>query len=407
MKKLLSLFMCIILCAAAGCGDVNDADEKKKLAPRADLLECDEYDRGVYLKPLWYTREVYNETVLFVGLEDEAPLLYPVSEIVSVRSYGLDVTYAEGEDYIVEDGKLKRTADSSMPYMEIDEYYRTTPDPRVEIALTAKALSEHGFSGRRYLAYGESDTFTSRQVAVTYRHDAPYDGPVPAGKSEKFKNFFDKLEAGEKPTVHFYGDSITVGCNASGTEYGGNVSPYAETWSRMTTGWLEDNYKKKVKYINTAYGGYSTADALSHFEKDVLAYESDLLVLAFGMNDGGLDPYEYRFAHESLIQRYREKNPSSEVLFVSPMLPNIESDWLMNQGKYAAELLELEKEYDFVGVADVTEMHEYFLSAGKRYRDFTGNNVNHPNDFIIRLYAQTVLKTLAGDDFCLEKWTAK
>ena len=29
----------------------------------------------------------------------------------------------------------------------------------------------------------------------------------------------------------------------------------------------------------------------------------------------------------------------------------------------------------------------------------TGNNVNHPNDFIIRVYAQAVLTALLGNDF--------
>ena len=33
----------------------------------------------------------------------------------------------------------------------------------------------------------------------------------------------------------------------------------------------------------------------------------------------------------------------------------------------------------------------------KRYYDGTSNNVNHPNDFICRLYAQTILYTLCGD----------
>ena len=61
--------------------------------------------------------------------------------------------------------------------------------------------------------------------------------------------------------------------------------------------------------------------------------------------------------------------------------------------------MKLEEKYDFVGVANVTEMHKAMFDAGKRYRDLTGNNINHPNDFVVRLYAQVILKTLLGQDF--------
>ena len=32
----------------------------------------------------------------------------------------------------------------------------------------------------------------------------------------------------------------------------------------------------------------------------------------------------------------------------------------------------------------------------KDFVDYTGNNINHPNDFMVRLYAQTFVQTLVG-----------
>ena len=32
----------------------------------------------------------------------------------------------------------------------------------------------------------------------------------------------------------------------------------------------------------------------------------------------------------------------------------------------------------------------------------TGNNINHPNDFVARLYAQVILKTMLGGEYCDE-----
>ena len=49
-----------------------------------------------------------------------------------------------------------------------------------------------------------------------------------------------------------------------------------------------------------------------------------------------------------------------------------------------------------VVVADMTTFHEALL-AQKRYCDMTGNNVNHPNDFLARAYAQVLFQTVVGE----------
>ena len=97
-----------------------------------------------------------------------------------------------------------------------------------------------------------------------------------------------------------------------------------------------------------------------------------------------------------MVCRFKDFNPNGEVVLVAPMLPNVETDWLKNQPLFAEKLYELEREYSFVSVADMTQMHWDVLATGKRYRDMTGNNINHPNDFIARIYAQVILKTLLG-----------
>ena len=46
----------------------------------------------------------------------------------------------------------------------------------------------------------------------------------------------------------------------------------------------------------------------------------------------------------------------------------------------------------------MTAVHERLLER-KNLRDTLSNNVNHPNDFMHRVYAQVALKTLLGDEF--------
>jgi hypothetical protein len=85
------------------------------------------YSLEKYLLPIWQGDTVYNETVLFVGEEDVAQLLYPIKEIVSVYDYGLQTEYFVNKDFIIDNGKIKRVKGGNMPYIPIDEYYLTEP----------------------------------------------------------------------------------------------------------------------------------------------------------------------------------------------------------------------------------------------------------------------------------------
>jgi hypothetical protein len=48
---------------------------------------------------------------------------------------------------------------------------------------------------------------------------------------------------------------------------------------------------------------------------------------------------------------------------------------------------------EHVGIVDMTHMHMDLLKK-KRFKDMTGNNVNHPNDFLARVYAQSILEVM-------------
>ena len=83
------------------------------------------------------------------------------------------------------------------------------------------------------------------------------------------------------------------------------------------------------------------------------------------------------------------------------MLPNKEVGFhpgnsiLGNQKNYLSALLEFEESMEGVAVADVTSVHEHLLTR-KAFRDMSANNINHPNDYVHRVYAQVVLQTLFG-----------
>ena len=75
-----------------------------------------EYTLEGYTAPLWKQSVIGNETVMFVGKDDVAELLYTPTEIISVRSLDMKTEYTEGEDYIIEGKTIKLTENTSIPY---------------------------------------------------------------------------------------------------------------------------------------------------------------------------------------------------------------------------------------------------------------------------------------------------
>ena len=127
-----------LLCGAIACGSTPPPTQPpstepegyvKQLAPQKEWINATTWGDELmeaYLRPYWYTREVYNETCTFVGESGEATLMYEPTLVHSVRSYDLSTTYLEGIDYEIVGRKIKRIPTGSMPYWGIEEYYRPT-----------------------------------------------------------------------------------------------------------------------------------------------------------------------------------------------------------------------------------------------------------------------------------------
>lgn len=418
MKKFaiaLTAMMALAACCA-GCNGGNPPEgETGKPTPLPDppsppveeeWLEYRKYDLKTYLTPFWEGEKVYNETLWFAG-EDGlfAPLMYEPDEIAAVMSYDLKTVYKEGVDYIFEKGskELVLTEESAIPHMTHDEYYLKSPNNSVPVPCL-----KGGF-----LYFSEGPDISMRQVAVTYRHTDEAHWKLPRVESARFPRTFEKLERGEEIKVLFYGDSITVGANSSGFS-GVDIAPHAETYPEMVRSYLRARYPAAtVLYENTAAGGTDSfwgagvaggaaggieAAEGDHFAVRVLDKDPDLLFIAFGMNDGP-SVTSYKTNIRTMISRVREKNPDVEIMLVSSMNANEESAFYNKDfGAFEDALIELSEEFG-VGVATVYSTVSSLYDMGKRFRDWTGNDANHPNDFMARVYAQTIVYSLFGADY--------
>ena len=354
-----------------------------------------------------------KETVMFLDKGDVKSLLYPIKSIVSVTSYDGKKVYEEGKDYVVEDGKLKITADSSIKVITSDKYYNHA----------GSIIQMNG----KPMFWGESQV-KAWQVSVTYEHDAAWEGYVQESQLEVYQDFVKKLIAGENVTVFFYGDSITWGACST---YAEGVQPKQGAYAMLFTEALADLFGYKVKYVNTglqasmpchpvptaeygtgdrgtityvntAIGGWNSNDGVSNFDKfvkeQVEKYGCDLFVLGYGMNDGGMAATATKANTKKMIDAMYEIKPEVSVMIVSTMTPHSGSNWDHDNIKQQERQLEslakqLRKDDKAVAVACVHSV-SVAIQEHKTFNDYSGNNINHPNDFLVRAYAQVVCAML-------------
>ena len=351
-------------------------------------MDFAKYERSAFASPFWKSGLMLHESFWPVGDgELTVPLLFPPDKILSVRTADLGTEFREGIDYYLRNGKLVIPTESSIKRTPKNGYISPDPLPNV--------FSDTGFAavGGGWLFFGEATAVTEKQFTVTYLHDAVWDGPVPPKILGRLPETARRLKEGLSFTVGFFGDSITTGANSSAVY---NVPPYAEMWPVMIAKELSSRARTELPYVNKAVGGTTAAWGAETFAEAFPDRVPELLFLAFGMNDAsGKRPAEDYIADmRSIVRQAREKDPSCEIVLIATTLPN--PDALTFGGPheaYEAPLLSLAEEFDRVASLPLTTFHKALL-ARKPFRDMTGNNINHPNDFLARIYAMYVLDAM-------------
>ena len=241
------------------------------------------------------------------------------------------------------------------------------------------------------------------QIAVSYTH-APGDlYRVTPGKRGRFPRFLRRLQGEKRATVVSNGDSITYGWAASGMR-DIRKTPFCKPYNEMVVDALRLRFGAEVSHVNCSVSGMCADWGLREENiARVTAAAPDLVILAFGMNDAGVfRPEEFTANLRNIIAKVRASCPETEFLLISPILPNplvaftAGSSIFHYHAEYPRALLSLEEETDGVACANVTALHALLLER-KQLQDTLSNNVNHPNDFMHRIYAQVVLQTLLGD----------
>lgn len=330
------------------------------------------------LRPVWDDcGTAWCESV--APLENQAgevwmPLYYHADEILCLQTSDRKTTYQPGRDFCLENGGIRLLPDTRIRTVSWTEQHPVDP-------------TDHTYGGRNgvaFVLYGEGAFFHERQLTVTYRHSDAWRGTWPIQSSENLPRFRQVLNEQRDFRLVIYGDSIAEGANA--TERSG-VAPLLLPFGELFAAKLMQSYQVQVDVINTALGGSTSEWGAQNAAERVAAYTPDFVVLAFGMNDGSCHhtPEAFRHNIQRIIESVRTVRSDTEFLLVSSICANPEACLYGNQEEYAPVLRELCGEG--IAFADMTAMHQELLTR-KRYMDMTGNNVNHPNDYLHRIYAQ-------------------
>ena len=153
--------------------------------------------------------------------------------------------------------------------------------------------------------------------------------------------------------------------------------------------------------------GYTNILEAADGEQACSTFESenpDLVIIAFGMNDGcGIDPETYTKNINTMVATIEEKCPDACIIVVGTCLPNDKVAWGPGGGSllrfhidYIEHLKAAEKLWKNAAHADVTTVNIEMFER-KVYQDVAGSNSNHPNDYMHRVYAQTLIRTIFGE----------
>ncbi|MGN1179840.1 MAG: SGNH/GDSL hydrolase family protein [Suilimivivens sp.] len=356
------------------------------------------------MKPVWLGGTVYSEACTFA--EDDgvckARLLYiPVSGSIRMESYDGMNFFEEGKDYRVQEDYIILTENSRISHAcESDLILKDREAAQEELVQIGvdlgfgpvETLDGHFITLR---GINHPEYITRWTVLVTYRTQEAGLEMRPDDMLSFLPCWQQKMQERRNCHIVLYGDSISYGCDCSGLYH---QAPDQPIWAELVRQWLELTYHNKVTLDNISMPSADTVWAADHCaERMKENWNPDLVILGYGMNDR-CHGDEYGNRTQSLIEEVYKKYPNAELLLIATTLPN----QLVSTPPvyFCAYQTEFQKVLQGmcrpgIAVADVQGMQKQLMKK-KSYLDLTGNFLNHPNDYLARVQAQTVAMALGG-----------
>ena len=242
----------------------------------------------------------------------------------------------------------------------------------------------------------------------------------------EYDAFLAKARSGEPIRICYLGGSITCGAATAprkGVDRDGKPFDYSsfdvnrDSWRALTYQWLRDTYEVEggqFEQVNVAIGATHSEHATFRLKNHVLAYQPDMLLIEFAVNDSGKgilsvnDPQANRSIQRtlaSIISRARAQNPDVAIFSLATThrenrIPAKEH-WCRAQTKSAQAHIETADRLHMPYVDGKNACFEDPLPSGlERDRLFDGEesegNFVHPSPQGHKAYAEAVNEALQG-----------
>ena len=365
-----------VLIGAVGFGTARAADEKGTAGKSVSETAASEQvtaEKTALGEPFWSAKKMEREPILFIQEEGKSVatgrLLFTPSAPPTILDPDGKTPYVAGQDYVWTPGSntIELTASSRIPFKTAAQMVPPAGSPNLLMGVL----------------WAEGRFFHDLQVLATYEHAESLDLSAPA-QPERLARSLAKLKAKQPLKVVSLGDSITEGFNASGIKTC-LAPPYQPSYPQLVANTLAARFGAEVTLKNLGVAGTKADWGLTQVEK-VAAEKPDLVLLAFGMNHG-----EPAADFEAIMRQLRDAVgtacPEADIVLIASMTGNPRIFPEERFRGYLDALRHLEAPH--VALADVTTPWLELLKR-KSFSDLSGNNINHPNDFGHRFYAQVV-----------------
>lgn len=218
------------------------------------------------------------------------------------------------------------------------------------------------------------------------------------------------------PIIAFLGDSVTQGVFEVYQKDNKMqvVFDSGESYSEKVKGILALLYPQApVSVVNAGVNGSSAPEGYKRLKRDVLAFQPDLLVVCFGLNDSNAEAegiVTYKNALRNIFKTAREAG--IETIFMTPNMMNTDSS-KVSQGDILEPLAELfakrQKEGVFdayieaarevckeekVPLCDCYAIWKKMYECGVDTTNLLSNGLNHPIREMHNLFAWELVRTM-------------
>lgn len=388
------------------------------------------YDRKAWTSKIWEGSIVYWEPVSFVtdinGKVPPLKLMYKPDKILEVRRHVNFEKVYEGRDYIYN----RRTGNFTLPEtikLVKGRDYEVEEDGTIKILYKQMLhYTDWEYMHPKYKEGEEHDwlqmpsdhsrkfnlfnTISTSRIYVTYTHkDTWGDAFAPKDETKHLPRMTRMLKNKKDLNFVIFGDSIATGADGTGPDekvidvsnnkeiqYRQHYKPFTPSWAEMTVQSLREAYSyDNINKINKAAGSSHSTWGAKYADELVNPARPDVVAIAFGMNECSCPAEDYKERVIKILDTIHGKNPDCEFILVSSMEPNPElgHTYLADYEKvhYA---LQKERQDLHIAVCPLNSLFWAVIGKGKHFTDISSTNFNHPNDFLIRMYAMTMMATL-------------